>query len=88
VPNSFTPDDNGLNDIFIPLGETLRKYELRIFNRWGEQIFESFEPSVGWNGKSRNTGKDLPPGVYIYRISVEDEHNRPQDFKGIVSLIR
>jgi gliding motility-associated-like protein len=88
VPSAFTPDGNGLNDIFLPLGETLRKYELRIFNRWGEQIFESFEPSVGWNGKSRNTGKDLSPGVYVYRISVEDEHNRPQDFKGIVTLVR
>ncbi len=88
VPSAFTPDGNGLNDVFLPLGETLRKYELRIFNRWGEQLFESFKPTDGWNGKSRNTGKDLPPGVYIYRISVEDEHNRPQDFKGIVSLIR
>ena len=88
VPSAFTPDGNGLNDVFLPQGETLRKYELRIFNRWGEQIFESFKPTDGWNGKSRNTGKDLPPGVYVYRISVEDEHNRPQDFKGIVSLIR
>ena len=88
VPSAFTPDGNGLNDVFLPQGETLRKYELRIFNRWGEQLFESFKPTDGWNGKSRNSGKELPSGVYVYRISVEDEHNRPQDFKGIVTLIR
>lgn len=88
VPSAFTPDGDGLNDVFLPKGEALRDYQLRIFNRWGEQVFESFEPAVGWNGKSRKTGKDMITDVYVYRISVRDEHNRPQDFKGIVTLVR
>jgi len=88
VPTAFTPDGNGMNDVFLPKGQYLRNYTLRIFNRWGEQVFESFDPAVGWDGKSRRTGKELIPGVYVYRISASDEHNRPQDFKGTVTIVR
>ena len=88
APSAFTPDGNGINDVFLPKGKYLQNYELRVFNRWGEQVFESFDPAVGWNGRARNTGKDMVPDVYVYRISAQDEHNRPQDFKGIVTLIR
>jgi gliding motility-associated-like protein len=88
VPTAFTPDDNGLNDVFLPQGKYLRDYQLRIFNRWGEQVFESFDPTQGWNGKDRITGRELPPAVYVYRISARDDHSRPQDFKGTVTLLR
>lgn len=87
VPNSFTPDNNGLNDVFLPQGIGWRNYELRIFSRWGEQVFESFDPTVGWDGTIR--GKEqAQPGVYIWRIFVRDNHKRTQDFIGSVTLVR
>jgi len=88
IPNAFTPDDNGVNDIFMPKGMYLRNYQLRIFSRWGNQVFESFDPLIGWNGKVRNTELEIKPDVYVYSIQVIDDHNRVQDFKGTVTLVR
>jgi len=57
VPNTFTPNFDGTNDIFLPIlssGLDLTNYKLLIFNRWGEVVFESNDPSVGWNGTFLN----------------------------------
>jgi len=87
VPEAFTPDGNGVNDVFFAQGIGWRDYELRIFSRWGTQVFESFDPAVGWDGTIR--GKDpAPPDVYVWRIFVRDNHKRKQDFIGKVALVR
>jgi len=51
IPNSFTPNNDGLNEVFAPVGDGLTKYHLMIFNRWGEMIFESSDINFGWDGK-------------------------------------
>lgn len=87
VPNAFTPDGNGINDVFKPQGIGWTDYELRIFSRWGAQVFESFDKDIGWDGTMR--GKEsAPPGVYVWRIFVRDNHKRKQDFIGHVTLLR
>lgn len=88
VPNAFTPDGNGLNDVFMPEGIGWTDYELRIFSRWGAQVFESFDPLVGWDGTIRAKGEVAPPDVYVWRIFVRDNHKRNQDFIGHVTLVR
>ena len=69
VPNTFTPDGDGLNNIFTPVftsGFDPQSYHLTIFNRWGEVIFESYDPKGGWDGKIDIY--DAPEGTYTYAI--------------------
>ena len=69
VPNAFTPDDDGVNDYFAVETEcNFDLYELKIFNRYGELIFESADPSNVWVGSDKNGGYYVPDGVYVWRI--------------------
>ena len=87
IPNSFTPNGDGLNDIFKP--ETiaeLENYSMLIFNRWGQQIFESNDISKGWDGKYK--GKAVPLGVYTYHIEATDKLTKEKKvYNGRVTLI-
>lgn len=67
-PNAFSPNGDGINDVFLPVGieQTLFAYQLLIFNRWGQLIFESDDYYQGWDGNFM--GKIAPVGVYIYRV--------------------
>ncbi|MGE3824846.1 MAG: PKD domain-containing protein [Bacteroidia bacterium] len=88
VPSAFTPDGDGVNDIFLPKGIGWRDYELRIFSRSGTQVFSTFDPTEGWDGQVNHKGKVTIPDVYVWRIYVRDKNNRRQDYKGTVTLIR
>ncbi|MCF6341443.1 MAG: gliding motility-associated C-terminal domain-containing protein [Bacteroidales bacterium] len=90
LPNAFTPNGDGLNDIFkaIPKYDYVSKYQLTIFNRWGQQIFECNDIDCGWDGNYN--GKASPNGAYIYKI-VYEEISRPGQSKtleGTVVLVR
>lgn len=66
-PNAFTPDGDGTNDVFKPLVYCpVEEYRMQVFNRWGEQVFESFEVNVGWDGTFN--GEQAPVDVYVYRV--------------------
>lgn len=68
LPNTFTPNGDGANEIFHPFlpYRFVSKIEMKIFNRWGEQVFSTEDPYIGWNGKMNNSGKDCADGVYLY----------------------
>jgi gliding motility-associated-like protein len=74
IPNAFTPDGDGLNDIFkvISSGD-IKEFHMYVFNRWGEQIFESTNIDVGWDG--RKDGDMCPIGVYSYLIDYVGQGN-------------
>ncbi len=85
--NVFTPNDDGINDIFMPNIKTSTltnsgSYSMNIYNRWGEFIYVSNSQNIGWDGTSM-AGVKLPPGTYYYTISVNGNK-----YKGFVSLIR
>ncbi len=91
VPNAFTPNGDGLNDVFTVNGEYLQDVQLRIFNRWGEMIFESSNPSGGWDGTYK--GQPLPADVFLYSVkagSCNDSELSQNDSHrtGSVTLIR
>jgi gliding motility-associated-like protein len=90
VPNTFTPDGNKSNEIFIPVLNGRFDpfdYELTIFNRWGELIFESRNPKVGWDGNYLNN--IAPDGVYIWKLRIGLDYNDHEIVKsGHVTLIR
>jgi gliding motility-associated-like protein len=70
MPNAFTPNGDGKNDEFGPVGQinSLEKYELTIYDRWGSKVFTTEDPNQFWNGKFDNDGKELPPGTYVYDL--------------------
>ncbi|HLP11632.1 MAG TPA: gliding motility-associated C-terminal domain-containing protein [Flavobacteriales bacterium] len=89
VPNTFTPDGDGVNDIFLPIfqGEDPLSYEFFIFNRWGEIIFQSNNKQVGWDGlhKSMQSKED----VYVWKIRVKKAMVEEKlEFNGHVNLLR
>ncbi|MGC8866449.1 MAG: PKD domain-containing protein [Bacteroidales bacterium] len=88
IPNAFTPNQNGRNEVFRPLGKYLKpgKYLFQIYNRWGELLFETTDPNEGWDGKFK--GVDSPVGVYIWTITVYDMFNDKEFYKGSVLLLR
>jgi gliding motility-associated-like protein len=92
IPNSFTPDEDQFNQTFLPIftsGIDPYNYQLLIYNRWGEVIFESLNPEIGWDGTFGQQGNPCPVGTYTYMITVKlpavDER---QAIKGHVNLIR
>jgi gliding motility-associated-like protein len=87
IPQAFTPNDDGINDLFLPVFSFLPKeYELKIYNRWGNIIFETSDPSKGWNGKQSN-GKPAPSGSYIYLLKIKTEDNQTVQKRNNITVI-
>lgn len=88
IANAFTPDNNGVNELFLPKGTGIleQDYQFIIYDRWGEFIFESNEFSVGWNGKAKN-GAYVRTGIYPYIINYYDINNIHHQKKGTVNVI-
>ena len=92
VPNTFSPNGDGSNDVFYPRGNgvfTIRS--LRIFSRWGEIVYENAnfnanDVSAGWDGSFK--GKKLSPDVFVYAIEVVCSNNQTMVYKGNVALIK
>jgi gliding motility-associated-like protein len=71
LPNIFTPNADGYNDLFVPFPYNfVESVELKIFNRWGQLVFETTDPDIRWNGTNIKTGKPLSEGVYYYTCLV------------------
>lgn len=66
VPNTFTPNDDGKNDVFLPKGSGIIKYELYVFSRWGEKLFYSTDIEKGWNGKWGGLSKIFTRTEFMY----------------------
>lgn len=90
MPNAFTPNNDGLNDVFIPVGSFLGIgfYNFSVWNRWGERVFFTEDHTTGWNGQKNNTGEHAPPGVYAYTIDYIDGLGESKKLKGQCTLIR
>jgi len=88
VPSAFTPDHDRINDTFYAYGQDLFYFDFRIYDRWGKELFYTDDILIGWDGRDRNTGKEIKPGVYSYQIYYEDYRGRRQKKLGRISLIR
>ncbi len=90
LPNAFTPNGDSVNDVYLGAGimEGAQEFRMSIWNRWGELVFESFDPKEGWNGRKFNTGEDIPEGVYVVTVSYRDPRGEPVKLNGFATLIR
>ncbi|MCU0349065.1 MAG: gliding motility-associated C-terminal domain-containing protein [Saprospiraceae bacterium] len=92
IPNAFSPNDDGMNDVFHILGGCVEEVRLlRIFDRWGEAVFEANnipanDPQYGWDGKFQ--GKDAVADVFVYHIIVTLRDGTELSYKGDLTLLR
>ncbi len=90
VPNAFTPDGDGINDLFFPQGIGIdpNNFEMWIFDRWGNNIWYSQKWGEGWNGHA-NGGKDIAQiDTYVWKINLKDVNGNKHSLIGHVSLIK
>ena len=90
VPNSFTPNNDGLNDVFQPSYYCdLASFDLKILNRWGQPIFSSENAMESWNGKDRNAS--VQSGVYFYTVTytpiIKGQIDKPITQTGVITVI-
>ncbi len=88
VPNAFSPNWDNINPTFGPVGQfdAISDYTFRIFDRWGQLIFESPSPDLQWDGRSNNG--DAPSGQYIWILSFKYKDGKPENQTGSVILVR
>ncbi|MFL5753158.1 MAG: PKD domain-containing protein, partial [Bacteroidia bacterium] len=86
VPNAFSPNNDKLNDVFLPKGTGLKEYRLYIFDRWGNKIFTSSELEKGWDGNV--SGMAALEDVYVWRIDGKDVLGNKKHLHGRVTLVR
>lgn len=86
IPNAFTPDGDGINDLFLGYGTGFLGWEMLIFNRWGELIYQSTNLGTPWDGQAG--GQNAQQGVYPYRFVVFGEDGVNREFLGHVTLTR
>ncbi len=88
IPNTFTPDENGVNDVFLPKMYGVREFKMDIYDRWGSLIFSSTDSKIGWNGKVKGTGETVKDDTYVYVIYVRDLMNSPHKYRGHITVVK
>ncbi len=86
IPNVFSPNGDGLNDNVNIHGFCIATFNLRIFNRWGELVFQTTDKTLGWDGSFR--GKPMDTGVFVYSVDGITIENKPFSQKGNITLLR
>ncbi|MNR01460.1 hypothetical protein D3C85_1172650 [compost metagenome] len=86
IPNAFTPNNDGKNDVFLIYGNTIASAKMSIYTQWGQLIFQSDNVANGWDGTFK--GVNQPTGVYVYMVEVTFTDGTSTLKKGTVTLIR
>jgi gliding motility-associated-like protein len=86
IPNVFTPNNDGINDLFAIQGVGIFQYNLYIFNRWGTALFQSNAIETWWDGTYRN--EPVADGVYVYLITYRDVRGKYRELQGYVTVLR
>ena len=88
IPSAFTPNDDGLNDVFRVYGEDFKEFSIAIYNRWGQLLYTSFDAENGWDGKVRLSDEPVPGGTYVYTIKLLDRYGLPYTYRGEITVLR
>lgn len=85
IPNTFTPNGDGLNDTFGISGESISEFNMKIFNRWGQLIFETSNVNERWDGTF--LGTKVPMGTYVYNVTASMLKGGRQTKEGSVNVV-
>jgi gliding motility-associated-like protein len=85
-PTAFTPNNDGLNDVFNVFGQFITTFEMRIFNRWGEMMYSTEDLEKGWDGHFKGTL--MPEGTYVFRANITDQAGRTFERSGTILLLK
>ena len=88
APNSFSPNNDGINDVWQPVTTGTAAYRCTIYNRWGEVIFETEDPEAVWQGEVNGGDHFAADGVYLYQVYLEDQLRIPFEYAGQIQLFR
>ena len=91
IPNAFTPDNDGINDVWQLKGKGFQKnaFKAEVFNRWGEILYQSDDSEYAWTGNYQNGDQFVPDGIYFYRIVIRDtQHDVNHRYEGHITLLR
>jgi gliding motility-associated-like protein len=86
VPNTFTPNDDNFNDVFLPVARAIKSYDLKVYDRWGHERFHSKSLESGWDG--RFSGELCKQDVYTWVIEVSTNNGDAVKRSGTVTLLR
>jgi gliding motility-associated-like protein len=86
-PNAFTPDGDGVNDTFGPVGHGISEFEMQVFDRWGNEVFRTTDVEIRWDGTVNGAGAPKTD-VYVYRYKAEGHYFPSTEGYGHVTLIR
>jgi len=86
IPSGFTPDNDGINDVFTIKGLGINEFKIEIFNRWGERVFRSSDRYFEWDGTTG--GEKAPVGMYVYKIYVGGDDGQVVERTGNISILR
>jgi gliding motility-associated-like protein len=89
IPDAFTPNGDGHNEVFTPIITNSTEYEMLIYDRWGNMVYRTDDLNKGWDGKANNGAEKTQQDVYIYRITVSDFRGKKMPpYIGSVTLLR
>jgi gliding motility-associated-like protein len=88
VPNTFTPNGDGVNDIWLPILSYVRQADIWVFDRWGQVVFYSNDVYTGWNGTYKNSGGPVKQDTYVYLIEYKNYAGKTQTLRGSLTLVR
>jgi gliding motility-associated-like protein len=88
IPNAFSPNNDGTNDVFHINGANIAEFTMAIFDRWGQKVYETKATNLneGWNGLYPD-GKTAELGVYVYQLTVSFSDGKTEFAKGNISLL-
>ena len=85
IPNTFTPNGDGMNDTFGVYGEAIKEFNIQVYNRWGEMIFETASVDNRWDGTYQ--GVQVPQGIYVYKVAARGKEGKKLVKDGTVNVI-
>ncbi len=88
IPNAFSPNEDGKNDVFKSKGVGIKEFEIYIFDRWGNMIFYADDINKGWDGKTNNGLEISQEEVYVYKVRLRDVYDEIHKYIGSITIVK
>ena len=88
IPNAFTPNNDQINDRLSIYSEGVDEFNIKVYNRRGQIVYESSNTNESWNGKFLNDGEECMSGVYVYESLIKDFNRKKHNLKGQIYLLK